>query len=279
MKIFPLIIAFIAFYWTAGAQHLQSEARYCTALKDSIRYRVWLPEDYNATRKYPVIYTMEDTEDGLVAGAAGLYAHAGLIPEAIVVGVEKGRSWISFDFKSGSPDEKGVAFLAFLTDVIMPGIEKDWHTSIFRVFMGHSLSSTYANYLFLHRPGIFSAYMVFAPERWWIDETRPVFELDDSALRYYNGHPCFYYLASGSLDEPRRKAYAREIEAKVSILDSNRFAFHFDSKTGSDHISIVCDAINAALAQVFQPYYRFNTSDSVTDPLAFFINTRQQLKE
>jgi enterochelin esterase-like enzyme len=278
-KILPLLAGLIALSHAVFSQQLINRKSYCGALQDTVKYRVWLPSGYSETKQYPVFLTMEDSEDGLLAGGISLYSNAGLTPDAIVIAVENGRSLIGFDFRSGYPDEKGLAFLTFLMETIMPDVENTYHTGQFKVFVGHSLSATYANFLFLHRPGLFSAYILFAPERWWVDETRPPFELDSAATRYYDTHPCLYFLASGTLDEARRQAYAKDIAEKVSQLDTNRFFFRFVSQPGSDHISIVGDALTGALAHIFRPYYLFNVLDSVADPLAFFDKTRQQLQD
>ena len=263
----------------AFAQTIIRESIYCPGLKDSVKYRVWLPDGYSPAKKYIVWYTVEDTEDGLLAGGISLYKNARSTPDGIVVGIIRGRALINFDFKSGLPQESGMIFLKFLTGEIIPAVEKKYSVAPFKVFMGHSYSSTYANYLFLHHPGLFNGYVLFAPERWWTDETRPVFELDSAAARYYNSHSTFFYLATGTLDIPRRRAYAKEIAEKVKQLDTAQFFFRYVSQEGAGHISIVPAAMGDALEHIFKPYLAISDVDSVPDALAFFYKTKKQLNE
>ncbi|MBZ4191130.1 alpha/beta hydrolase-fold protein [Niabella beijingensis] len=275
------ILFLTAFFATSfvKAQTIVTRSIYASELNDSIRYRVWLPERFDKNAKHTAIYTVEDTEDGILFGCASFAMKQKSIPGTIVVGIISGRKLIDFNFLTGKPNPKGMTFLKEWTTRIIPDVEKEFGASVYKAFMGHSYSAVYGNYLMLHHPGLFKGYILFAPERYWNDETKPVYSISDSIARYYNNNKAFVYLAVGAEDIKRRKDYVSEIADKVKILDSTRFIFKSEIAAGSHHMSIVPNKMEAALWHIFNSVTNFQDRDSVVNALEYFNEVQKDLND
>lgn len=280
MKKLSFILFTLVIINSVFCQTIVKEKLFCKTLNDTIHLNIYLPKDWNKNNEYQTIYCFDNEEDKMVALNVELQSefdfYTGWIPKTIVVGIVDGRNKIKFDFMTGQLEKKGDDFLDFLSNTIIPDISTNYHTSRFRVIYGHSYIATYANYLFLYHPGLFNGYMLLSPERWWVDESKPKFNLDSNLVKYYNTHPTFYYIASGSKDISRRLDYAKEIVDKVRILDSTNFIFKYQNFPNATHNSLVYSAIPSALIQTFKVYYNFHTIDSVGNPWAYFKKSQNE---
>lgn len=269
MKYALLIVVFFTTS-SINAQTIVLKNIYSPELKDSIYYRVWLPENFDKNAKHTAIYTVEDTEDGILFGCASFAIKQKDIPNAIVIGIIKGRMYIDFNFVTGKPNPKGDIFLKEFTTQIIPDVEKEFGASPYKAFMGHSYSAVYGNYLMLYQPQLFKGYILFAPERFWDDETKPVYNITDAVKDFYAHHKTFVYLAVGQDDIDRRKKYVQEITQKIKRLDSSTFIFKSEIVPGAHHSSIVPQKMEAALRHIFSQAYSFQTMDSVDNVQQYF---------
>jgi hypothetical protein len=130
--------------------------------------------------RHPVLY-LTDGETHLfhTAATVGFLAHAGRMPELIVVGiVQKDRTreltpsegWV--DLGSGNRREvKGGGgadrFLAFLEKEVVPTVEARYRTAPFRALAGHSLGGLFALHTLVARPELFQARIAVAATYAW----------------------------------------------------------------------------------------------------------------
>jgi len=263
MKIFTGILCGLLFAVSVNAQTEMQEKLYSRSLKDSIFYRVIVPEGWNAGQKLPVLYTIKyGMMDGAYIAAQLHYfksAHY-VMPNALVVEIQADMDEIGFDYKTGLLTPAGMAFAGCIKNEIIPAVEKKYNTSAFRAYIGHSFAASYANYWFQYEPDTFSGYILLAPEKVGVDYTKAglddtgpsLFKLDENTIKFYNQRTTFYYAAVGALDMPRRRAYAKEVIAKLKLLDSAQFYAKYDSIPNAGHTSILTAAIQPALEFIFQ---------------------------
>lgn len=134
------------------------------ALGETRIVHINLPPNYRlAKRRYPVVVLL----DGQVrpffemAVAATGYSLTGdvrdfAIPEQIVVGVEQGD-------RSADLSRRDEAFTRFLTDELLPFIDREYRTVPYRTLIGHSLGGRFALMALCRAPTHFSATIAISP--------------------------------------------------------------------------------------------------------------------
>lgn len=212
----------------AYAQVPHHEVRYAARLKDSIPYQVWLPDNWNAQQKYPLIvmYNYGAANERVLAATVNYYAnHLQKIPSTIVVNIMVNMNQIGYNYETGTLTEAGKNLVLCLKEDVFPAIRKKYGASAYTTYIGQSYAASYANYLFLNDPTLFNAYILIAPEK--IGEGQPAFEISEGNERFYGQNKCMYYVATGEDDIARRIAYAKEIAQKTKILDTSSFSFKY----------------------------------------------------
>ncbi|MGH8076628.1 MAG: alpha/beta hydrolase, partial [Lysobacter sp.] len=131
---------------------VQQRALPSKVLGEQRDYLVHLPDSYADTpqRRYPVIYVLDgSSQDVHTAASAALMARIGVMPEAIVVGIPnidgegRQRDYTPPGMRQDldvvdSPGGRADAFLAFLSDELIPRVERDYRTKPLRMLSGNS---------------------------------------------------------------------------------------------------------------------------------------------
>ena len=134
------------------------------ALGETRIVHVQLPPDYAiAKQRYPVVILL----DGQVRAFFDLTVattnynltgdgHPYAMPPHIVVGVEQGD-------RGADLVQHAEAFRRFLTDELLPRIDKEYRTLPFRTLIGHSLGGRFALEAMCRAPGAFPAVIAISP--------------------------------------------------------------------------------------------------------------------
>lgn len=154
---------------------------------------VSLPVGYEteAARRYPVVVVLDgEVEHESAAAVARFYASTAQLPPLIVVGVRNTnrmrdltpRPVAGFRVPPEAADAGGAdRFLGFLTDELLPHLDRAYRTTPMRVLIGHSLGGLLALHALAERPRAFTGYLVMEPAVWWNDELH--FKAAGAALR------------------------------------------------------------------------------------------------
>ncbi|RPD41421.1 alpha/beta hydrolase-fold protein [Chitinophaga barathri] len=272
MRYLVFLILVVTGIQRSSAQDKIKESLYAASLKDSVRYTVYFPEDWEGWHhgaKHPVLYAINYgmVEGNYLQAQVSYFRKSRIgIPNSLIVVVEASMKRMGYSYETGNLSAEGLHFVDFIKKELIPSIEKKYNTSTFRAYIGHSFAASFGNYLFLNRPGLFNGYMMLAPEK--TGEEQPPFHLSDEAKDYYNHHHTFYYTAVGQFDLQRRHAYAREIQRETRQLDTTRFFFRYDSLSLANHNNILTLAIEFALEHTYQfytPYSGKEETDAVKD--------------
>ncbi|GEM_PF-6300221 len=93
-------------------------------------------------------------------------------PNVVVIGIEhesRGRD-MKFKPDEESPDGGNAnKFLEFIEQELIPFAEKEFNTSEYRIFYGHSAGGGFGVYALLEKPELFDAYILATPNLWWDD--------------------------------------------------------------------------------------------------------------
>lgn len=142
---------------------------------------VTLPVGYerDTAQRYPVLVVLDgEFEHEIAASIARFYAAMSQLPPLIVVGVRNTDR--NHDFTPvpaagfATPPEAqhpggADAFLSFMSDELVPWIDRSYRTAPLRVLVGHSLGGLFALYTIAHRPNLFTGFLVMEPSAWWND--------------------------------------------------------------------------------------------------------------
>lgn len=284
MKPLTAILCFLACTFSTRAQTVVNEKLYAAALKDTVRYQVILPSGRDTAEVLPVIYAFKyGMIDGLYIAAQLRYFQEAryLLPDAIVVVVQADMDHIGLVYKTGQLTSTGKDMLESIEKDIVPAVDRQYHTSGFRVYIGHSYAASYANYLVQYKPALFNGYILMAPEKTGIDysslqrdEFSPSpFKLDTRTRETLQRRKIFYYAAVGEYDEPRRHRYARETG---KTLEQAGVFYMYDSIPRADHASILSMAIQPAMEFIFRLY---RPEIAATDARQSLKHTTEVLKE
>jgi predicted alpha/beta superfamily hydrolase len=223
--------------------------------EDTIKYKVWVPKDWNKNDHYPSIYINKYgalSGNGMLA-AAYINNFMNSFPKSIVIEITSGdMKNMNYSYETGEVGERGKKFISSLKNELIPSIENEFNSTKFRAFVGQSYSASYSNYLFLNEPSLFNAYILFAPER--LKEGQPTFEITEELKAYYKTHRTLYYIAPAGNDIDRRKNYARKIEQELHNVDSSNFHFKLEMFAQADHNSIVTHSLLSGLTFIFSRY-------------------------
>lgn len=149
-----------------------------TALGQQRTINVYLPDGYNDTLRYPVIYVLDGSANEDFPHIAGLMQFLNmyeLAPKSIVVGIANVDR--RHDFTSPTQDDSdkvwvptgggSAAFIAFIGDELVPFVDRTYHTTKQRTIIGQSLGGLLATEILLTRSELFTDYILVSPSLWW----------------------------------------------------------------------------------------------------------------
>ena len=125
-------------------------------------FQVHRPANYDISNaRYPVLIVL-DGEDHFqhVSTTVDFLGAAGKIPAMLVVGIPNTDRYRDMD--TAAPPGSS-AFLKFITDELVPKVDRDYRTRPYRILAGHSDAGLYALYSMINAPEVFRGYIVVAP--------------------------------------------------------------------------------------------------------------------
>lgn len=211
-------------------------------VKDDYRIRYFLPPDYSADKKYPVVYLLDgDWYFDRMAREINELWESNSIPECILVGIgnseERARDYsypaTSYDSESGGGDK----FYSFITSELIPHVDSTYYTDTTkRVLAGHSYGGFFTLYAMFHyestAPGLFSFYIAASPSIWW--DNGYLFGLEKSLAQNTNHLPYHLYLSVGG-DEAPMVIYTEEMYDRLTSREYDNFYITKEIIKGKSH--------------------------------------------
>lgn len=152
-------------------------------LNEDRKVIIHLPRNYalNTTDKYPVMYVLDGTsQDQHTADKITVLSDAGLVPDAIVVGIPNTRGNRDRDqtppFMRTSVDDAnsplggGDRFLSFIEQELIPSIDSNYRTSGYRTLTGNSRGGLLVLYSLFEKPNLFQARFCYSTPVWRFDD-------------------------------------------------------------------------------------------------------------
>ncbi len=236
-----------------------------TLLTETRRYEVFLPERFDTSQAYSVLYMLDGgSQAEHAAQSAALLARLGMIPPLIVIGIDnmggvaRNRDYTPPDMKQDADDPtsaKGAAdrFIEHLQTELIPDVERRYKTHSPRLLAGWSRGGLLATYASISAPDLFDGFIALSPAL-WRDEKRIIQHLKQ-ALSTEPAQQHFLYLSLGAAENDKMKA---AFDDAVTLLRSPPFqhlSWRADISAGGAHDNNAQRTLPIALCHFF------NTAD------------------
>jgi len=260
------------------------DSLYSQVLQEQRAVWVHVPEAFDSTKQYPVIYLLDAPEH--------FYAVTGMLkrlspiqmPESIVVGIlntDRTRDFTptNVSFSRGHKTEtSGGAnnFIKFLNQELKPFINSKYPTESNATIIGHSTGGLFVLYVYLHHEASFDNYLAIDPSLWWDKEN-----LVEKAQRLLDKgsrkEKSLYLAVANSLgpkmdttkirrskSEPSEQIRANLKFHDVLVKNTQHLNFKWEYFKDEDHGNVTIPAQYNGLRSIFSwfPFpelWRFNT--------------------
>jgi len=237
--------------------------------------KINLPTDFDITKKYPVIYTL----DGfglfeITRSYSKFLMDYDVIPKVIVVSIfHNNRNYETMpnygqninvpktEFLEGSEKLKN-----HLINEVKPLIEEEYPTSHYNILIGHSNTATFINELITKEYNPFQAFIAISPDL--LDEQINYFKkyIDNN-----RSEKIVYFVSSGMKDDKYRLETGMRLETVFKTNTDNKLFLHKIYKAG--HLDLVPKSLNDALMFVFSNFRNFDDFDIKSNDSNFSIKT------
>lgn len=221
---------------------------------------VYLPEDYDKSIKYPVIYLLDGSADEDFIHIAGIvqfntFSWINRMPKSIVIGIANTNR--KFNFTSSSdrgsdrklvPKNGGSAdFIAFIEKELQPYVQKTWSTNSSSTLIGQSLGGLLATEILFTKPELFDKYIIISPSLWWKDGS--LLKGNPAILNQSYAQPTAVYIGvgkEGSIDGSKNHIMeedAKRLYSKIQRGKSGNVKVYFDYLPEEDHATVTHQAV------------------------------------
>lgn len=236
----------------------QKQVIHSNILNENRTYQIYLPQSYQwaSDRSYPVLYLLDGEYNFLhTAGSVSFLSSQGEIPELIIIAITSTvriRDFTQTDWPTmwiGGGGAKN--FKSFLSEELIPKIEKDYRTNNFRILFGHSASGQFALYTLASEPSLFNAYFAISPSLDW-DNNLPQRSLEES-FKTKDSLKAFLYFA---YSDDFAEALDQDLKLVETLKTHSPKGFRWVGKGFPDetHGSVTLLAQIDALRQLFSGY-------------------------
>ncbi|UCE40119.1 MAG: tetratricopeptide repeat protein, partial [Candidatus Aminicenantes bacterium] len=174
-----------------------------------------LPRGYeNGHNSYPVLYFLDaDWEDLVptVVATSGYLNEFGSIPKMIVVGIcntDRTRDMTPVKIEDEQTSGGAAFFLKFISEELMPFIEKNYRTEPFKILFGGSYAGLFTVNAFLEKPETFKAYIASSPGIGACPDD--LYEKAGSLFKKEKSLSRFLYMIYGERDYPQSVGHTKD---------------------------------------------------------------------
>lgn len=223
-------------------------------LNSERKLKIKLPKDYDpkADVKYPVIIVFDgDYLFEPVAGQVDFQTYFDDMPSSIVVGIMQGEDRFYdayYDPLTGLPTESGLRFHEFVSEELLPYIDKQYNTSKFRVAVGHDRMGNFINSYIFKEELAFQAYVCISP-----DFVGSLNNFISKRLELFKDD-IFYYLATSEKDIPEIRESILFTDSKIKEVSNKHLTYYFDDFESDTHYTLVTGAISRSFDKIFDIY-------------------------
>jgi len=219
---------------------------------------IYLPEGFENTKSYPVIYLLDGSanEDFLhIVGLVQFYKMQFNMPDFLVVGIANVDRKRDFTFHTDLEDLKkdypttghSAKFIEFIEKELQPFVNKTYKTTETKYIIGQSLGGLLATEILLKKPSLFTHYLIVSPSLWWDDES--LLKGAKSLLDKQKEMNQYVYISVGMEEHKTMVKEANEI-AGILKKKKNLHVVYYPMQN-ENHASILHQSISEAFRKLF----------------------------
>ncbi len=218
--------------------------------------KIYVPDSFEENNKntYPVTVLLdgEFLFDVYLANSK-LFASRDKAPEQIVVGIFQNQNeerYIDCDYSedTGLPNQDSSKFYGFIRDELLPFLDDNYPTSLFKTIMGNTLTANFINYYFLEETPVFNAYININPS--YATGLHEKLELKSQSLIT----PYFYYMSGGDYNTEKRTAAINSTHNLLKLSENPNFKYKFDDFSNSNKTASIGQSVASAIGFTFQQF-------------------------
>lgn len=242
-------------------------------LKESRSLLISKPAGYDdTTDRYPVLYLLDgETHFRFTAAIVDFPALNERIPKMLVVGIASGDirkrtrdltppSTAEMDNRFTPGNGGADAFLSFLSDELIPYVDRSYRTRPYRLLAGHSFGGLFGIYALITRPKLFNGYIAADPSLYWNNQA--VVAQAESFFSSTKSLQADFYMTATDLSDKVPSEVGR-LNAALAKSAPVGFRWKFDWMQQENHMSIPLPSIYRGLETVFEEW-------RLSDPLDLF---------
>lgn len=229
--------------------------------KNERTIKIILPEKYDVSKRYPVIYTLDGYElFPITSSYSNFLMKYDVIPKCIIVGINhNNRNYETMPnygsdirvpvtkFLEGSSNLKN-----HLLKEVIPMIEKQYSISGFNVLIGHSNTATFVNEIISKNENNFNGFIAITPDLLKKQTNYLQKHLSEKQLKH-----TYYFVSSGLKDDKYRLETGVILDTIFQKTKSTNFkGLHKIYSAG--HLDLVPKSLNDALMFIFSDYKNYD---------------------
>lgn len=255
MRKFMAILFFISFLGQAQDNIIYKKFNSFHLNQERI-LKIYVPDSFEENDKntYPVAVVL-DAEflfDVYVANSK-LFAARDKAPEQIVVGVfqnqnEERYSDCDYSEDTGLPNQESSKFYGFIRDELLPYLDDNYPTSLFKTIMGNTLTGNFINYFFLEETPVFNAYININPS--FASGLHEKLESKSQSLIT----PYYYYLSGGDYNTEKRTASINDTHNLLKLSENPNFKYKYDDFSNSSKTASIGQSVASAIGFTYRQF-------------------------
>ena len=234
---------------------------YSKILNEDRVLNIYLPQNFDKTKSYPIIYLLDGSmnEDFIhVTGLVQFFNQMYSMPETIVVGIANIDRKKDFTFHTDLKDLKkdypttghSDKFINFLEKELKPYIESQFKTTDKYLF-GQSLGGLLATEILLKKPELFNNYFIISPSLWWDDES--LLKQAPQLLTKIPDTKKFIYVYVGKGEHPVMIKDAENFFDVLKKANKKNWTLEYKMMETDNHATILHRSLYEGLVKLF-PY-------------------------
>jgi len=226
---------------------------YSKFLAEERRIFVYLPSgSVGLDEKFPVIYLLDGHSlHNVVSSFVQHYSSRGRIPRMIVASIastNRVRDFTPTVRGSGSEAPEGGGannFLNFLTQELIPIIERKYPTNDMRTIIGHSMGGLFTLYTMLSRPDLFRYYLASSP--WLLNEDEPLITELERLMKKQLPLSEKLFLAHEHIESNGIEARIHKVVETLKLYPNPNLTWKYKQYEDADHSNLPLKVVPDAL--------------------------------
>ncbi|WP_294284249.1 alpha/beta hydrolase-fold protein [uncultured Chryseobacterium sp.] len=230
-------------------------------LNEDRTLNIYLPQNFDKTKSYPVIYLLDGSmnEDFIhVTGLVQFFNQMYSMPETIVVGIANIDRKRDFTFHTDLKDLQkdypttghSDKFISFLENELKPYIGTQFKVADTYLF-GQSLGGLLATEILLKKPELFNNYFIISPSLWWDDES--LLKSANQLLIKIPDTKKFIYISVGRGEHPVMVKDAENLHEVLKKAGKKNWTIEYKMMETDNHATILHRSLYEGLVKLF-PY-------------------------